>query len=72
MQPVTKYIHLHPKQKFGQILNADQVTSRDVNKDLMMRTQRYSEVRNLGKQYYFKPPNTLVNGPRAKIQIQKY
>ena len=72
MDPVTKFIHLQPKQKFGQILNADRVISRDVNKDLMMRTQRYSEVRNYGKKYYFKPPNTLVNPAIQKIQIQKY
>ena len=72
MQPITKYIYLHPKQKFGQILDADRVISRDINKDLMMRTQRYSEVKNLGKKYYFSPPNTLVNHPVPKIRIQKY
>lgn len=72
MQQTSKYIYQHPKPRFGEILNANKVTSRDINKDLMMRTQRYSEVRNSSKKYYFQPPNTLVNYSIPKIQIQKY
>ena len=72
MQQRSKYIYQHPKPKFGEILDADRVTSRDVNKDLMMRTQRQSEVKQMGRQYHFKQPTTLVNYSVPKIVIQKY
>lgn len=72
MQQTSKYIYQHPKPRFGEIINANQVTSRDINKDLMMRTQQYSEVRNTAKKYYFTKPTTLVNHSLPKIQIQKY
>lgn len=72
MQQQCKYIYQHPKKRFGEILNANQVTPRDINKDLMMKTQQKSEVRNFSKQYYFQKPNTLVNHSIPKIKIQKY
>ena len=65
-------IYQEPTPRFGELLNANLIIPRDINKDLMMKTQLHSDVRNQSKQYYFKPPNTLVNNPLKKIQIQKY
>lgn len=68
MQP----FYQRPKPKFGEILNATKVTSRDLNKDLMMKSQQNSHVRNLSKNYNFKQPTTLTNKYLPKSQIQKY
>ena len=70
MQP--RYIYQQPKPTFGEILNANKIIHRDINKDLMMKTQQYSEVRNLGKKFHFQQSHTLTNYYIPKIQIQKY
>ena len=46
-----------PKKQFGEILNAYQVTPRNIDKDLMVHTQKTSEVKNLSKGYPQKTPN---------------
>lgn len=50
-----KFFYQKPKLNFGEILNASLIISRDVNKDLMTHTQKYSEVRSLSKNYPHKP-----------------
>lgn len=72
MQQPHKYIYQKPKPQFGEILNANHIIPRDINKDLMMKTQKNSDIRNISKKYQFQQPNTLVNNPINKIQIQKY
>lgn len=46
-----QFFYKQPKPQFGEILNANQVTPRDINKDLMMSTQKTSEVKNMSKSY---------------------
>ena len=61
-----------PKQNFGEILNANLVIPRDINKDLMMSTQKTSVVKILSKKFSPKQPQTLVNDSLNLPQIQKY
>ena len=50
-QPRPRYVQ-PTKPKFGQILNANHTIKRDLNKDLMMKTQLQSEVKNVSKRYW--------------------
>jgi hypothetical protein len=65
-----KFFYQKPKLKFGEILNANKITPRDINKDLMVYTQKISEVRTLSKSYPFKPPT--IYGFKSPLNIQKY
>lgn len=58
---MNRYPYQKPKPKFGEILNANLIISRDINKDLMTHTQKQSEVRSLSKQYFFKSPLMISN-----------
>lgn len=46
-----RFFYKMPKPQFGEILNANYVISRDVNKDRMVPTQSTSDVKNLSKTY---------------------
>jgi len=59
-----RFFYQKPKPRFGEILNANLVVSRDVNKDLMHYTQKNSEVKmasrkpinnisRIGRPYYY-------------------
>ena len=65
-----RFFYQKPRAQFGQILDANKVISRDVNKDLMVHTQKISEVRMLGKSYPFQTPNPY--GLRPQLRMQKY
>ena len=45
------YKYQKPKPKFGEILNANKVISRDIDKDLMPLTQKISQVKILSKEF---------------------
>ena len=48
-----RYRYVQPtKPKFGQILNANHTIKRDLNKDLMMKTQIRSEVKSAAKNFF--------------------
>lgn len=53
-----RFFYQQPKPRFGEILNANQVTPRDINKDLMVKTQKTSDIKNLSKSY----PNKSYQG----------
>ena len=42
------------KPKFGHILKSNTIIKRDLNKDLMMKTQPRSEIKNASKRYWRK------------------
>lgn len=59
-----KFFYQQPKPRFGEILNASQVTPRDINKDLMVKTQQTSPIKKLSKTY--------PNKPSQQIYYQRY
>ena len=50
-QPRPRYVQPN-KPRFGEILNANSTIKRDLNKDLMMKTQFKSEVKTVAKRYW--------------------
>ena len=52
-----RFFFQKPKKRFGEILNANLVIPRDVNKDLMTYTQQTSDVKKLAKHYPQKYPS---------------
>lgn len=64
-----RFFYQKPKPKFGEILNANIVIDRDINKDLLVSSTKISEVRMLSKQYPFQRPQRFGYPPQ---RIQKY
>lgn len=55
-----------PKSNFGEIINANFIISRDLNKDNMNKYQKISQVKILSKKYPFKQSNNI-----SKIYYKK-
>ena len=65
-----RFFYQKPKPRFGEILNANHVIPRDINKDLMTHTNKISEVKNLSKHYPHRAPAKL--GYKPPVYLQKY